>query len=129
MKHKSPMLSLYMKESNAVAVDFDGTLTLDGVSLDKGAKKYIPRIKNLGVDLVLWTCRCDERYTYAVNKIKDWGLPIYTIDDMKWYEPEEPRKISCIYYIDDRAVPGGKVNWRRTYKFIKKEVRKMRRSN
>lgn len=119
-----------MKASNAVAVDFDGTLTLDGVTLDKGAKKYIPRIKNLGVDLVLWTCRCDDRYAYAVEKVhQEWRLPISTVEGMRWFEPEQPRKISCIYYIDDRAVPGGKVNWRRTYKFIKKEVRKMRRSN
>ena len=125
--HKNPMLSPYMKDSNAVAVDFDGTLTLDGVNLDKGARKYIPRIKNLGVDLVLWTCRCEERYDYAKNKVRDWGLPIYTVEDMKLEQPQEPRKISCIYYIDDRAVPGGRINWRRTYRFIKNEVRKMRR--
>ena len=49
------MLSQYMKTSNIVAVDFDGTLTLDSVRLCKGARKYIPKIHNLGVDLVLWT--------------------------------------------------------------------------
>lgn len=113
------MLSKYMKVSNRVAVDFDGTLTIDGKTLCKGAKKYIPKIHKLGVNLVLWTCRCDERYDYAINKVKEWGLPI---NDMNWIE-DEPRKICALFTIDDRSVPGGKINWRKTYKFIKKELK------
>lgn len=114
------MLSRYMKNSNLVAVDFDNTLTLDGKTLCKKAKKYIPKIKALGVTLVLWTCRCDNRYEYAKQKIIEWGLPIQFIEDCV---TDKPRKISCIYTIDDRSVPGGKINWYRTYKFIKKELK------
>lgn len=117
------MLSKYMKSSNIVAVDFDGTLTLDSVRLCKGARKYIPKIHNLGVDLVLWTCRCDERYEYAKSKIRDWQLPIKFIEDCV---EDKPRKISCIYTIDDRSVPGGKINWYKTFKYIKHEIKKIR---
>lgn len=113
------MLSKYMKVSNQVAVDFDGTLTLDGEHLDCKAYKYINKINSLGIKLVLWTCRCDARYIYAKNKVSEWGLPIQT--DL----PEIPRKISCFYYIDDRSVPGGKINWYKTYKYIKKEYKKL----
>lgn len=114
------MLSQYMKDSNLVAVDFDNTLTLDGKTLCKKAKKYIPKIKALGVNLVLWTCRCDDRYEYAKQKIIEWGLPIQFVEDCVL---DKPRKISCIYTIDDRSVPGGKINWYKTYKFIKKELK------
>ena len=113
------MLSKYMKDSKRVAIDFDGTLTIDGNTLCKGAKKYIPKISKLGVELVLWTCRCDERYDEAMNKIKYWGLPIRSMNDIE----DKPRKVCAIFTIDDRSVPGGKINWYKTYKFIKKELK------
>ena len=87
------MLSQFMKNSNIVAIDFDGTLTTDGKTLDKGAKKYIPKIADLGVTLILWTCRCDQRYEFAKMKIKEWGLPIKFIED---HIPDKPRKICAI---------------------------------
>lgn len=123
MKHKNQMLSQYMKNLNRVAVDFDGTLTIDGVTLCKGAKKYIVKIHNLGVNLILWTCRCDDRYDYAKQKIKEWSLPIDFIED---YELDKPRKLHAIYTIDDRSVPGGKINWYRTYRYIKKEIKRIK---
>lgn len=121
------MLSQYMKNSNVIAIDFDGTLTLDGKTLCKGAKKYIPKIKALGVDLILWTCRCDERYEYAENKIIEWNLPITFIENtIPGTIPEQPRKITSIFTIDDRSVPGGKINWYKTYRYIKKEIKKIK---
>lgn len=117
------MLSQYMKDSNRVAVDFDGTLTVDGSTLCEGARKYIPKIHNLGVDLVLWTCRCDERYEYAKSKIQEWKLPIKFIEDCA---TDKPRKISALYTIDDRCIPGGKINWYKAYRYIKKEIKKLK---
>ena len=35
------MLSNYMKESNLITVDYDGTLSLDGYTICKKALKYI----------------------------------------------------------------------------------------
>ena len=110
-----------------IAIDFDGTLTLDGETLCKGAKKYIPKIKALGVDLILWTCRCDERYEYAENKIIEWDLPITFIENViPGSIPQEPRKITSIFTIDDRSVPGGKINWYKTHRYIKKEMKKIK---
>lgn len=103
--------------SNIVGVDFDGTLSMDGNTLCKKAAKYIPKIHNLGVDLVLWTCRCDDRYEEAKSKILEWGLPIKFVEDCV---DNKPRKLFCIYTIDDRSVPGGKINWYKTFKYIRK---------
>lgn len=123
MKYKNPMLSKYMKNCREVAVDFDGTLTLDGETLDKRASKYINKLSKLGITFLLWTCRCEDRYDYAVDKVLEWGLPIQVT------LPEEPRKISCFYYIDDRSVPGGKIKWYRTYLYIKKEFKKLQKGS
>ena len=117
------MLSQYMKSSNIVGVDFDGTICLNDSILCKKAEKYIHKIHNLGVDLILWTCRCDERYEYAKSKIIEWKLPIKFIEDCV---SDKPRKLCCIYTIDDRSVPGGKINWYKTFKYIKHEIKKIR---
>lgn len=115
------MLSSYMRESKQIAVDFDGTITKEDGSLDPVAAVYLHKIHKLGIKLTLWTCRCDERYEYAKSKIVEWGLPISFIED----DNVKPRKLSAIYYIDDRSVPGGKVNWLSTFRYIKKELRKL----
>lgn len=120
------MLSKYMKKSNIVAVDYDNTLTLDGLSVDKKALKYTNKIKDLGVNLTLWTCRKEERYEEAVRNIKVWGLPIKTFEELGI---DTNYKIDAIFYIDDRSIPGGKVNWRKTYKFIKKELKDYKEEN
>ena len=114
------MLSPYTKNLNSIAVDFDGTIYFNG-KIDYRAVKYLKKIANLGVDLVLWTSRTDERYNKAYTICHDLGI------DVKDPKPEAPdTKIHCIYYIDDRSVPGGKINWFRTYHYIKKEVKALR---
>ena len=116
------MLSNYMKESNLITVDYDGTLSLDGYTICKKALKYIPKIKALGINIVLWTCRCDERYDYAKSVVKSYNLPIEFIEEFEINN--KPRKVCSLYNIDDRSVPGGKINWYKTYRYIKKEINK-----
>lgn len=117
------MLSNYMIQSNQIAIDFDGTITNKDGSLNKRAAKYIRKINKLGVKLILWTCRKEERYEEAVQKIQSWELPI-DIPENK----ENTGKLSCIYSIDDRSVPGGKVPWLFTYLYIKNQVNLAKRS-
>lgn len=113
------MLSPYTKDLNSVAVDFDGTIYFNG-RIDYKAVKYLKKISELGIDLVLWTARDEERYDKAYNICRSLGL------DVK-HPPEATNKIHCLYYIDDRSVPGGKINWIATYRYIKKEVAALRR--
>lgn len=117
------MLSNYMKESKRIAIDFDGTITNEDGSLNLQASRYIYKIHKLGIELVLWTCRSDERYEYAKQKILEWKLPVSFIKE----EDLIPRKISAIYYIDDRSVPGGKIKWHSTFRYIRKELKKIQK--
>ena len=112
------MLSPYTKDLNSVAVDFDGTIYFDG-RIDYKAVKYLKKISELGVDLILWTARTDDRYEKAYNICHSLGLNVKNPD-------KNCDKIHCIFYIDDRSVPGGRINWFATYHYIKKEVKALR---
>jgi hypothetical protein len=98
--------------SNNIAVDYDGTITNEDGSVNELAVSYLQKISQLGYQLILWTARKDDRYKYALNHCLNVGL------DIK--EPSEQGKITAFYYIDDRSVPGGKINWKKTYKYLKK---------
>lgn len=112
------MLSPYTKDLNSIAVDFDGTIYFNG-RIDYKAVKYLKKIQSLGLDMYLWTSRVGERYNEAYNICHELGLNIK-------HAPEVTNKIHCIFYIDDRSIPGGKVNWFATYHYIKKEVKALR---
>ena len=112
------MLSPYTKNLNSIAVDFDGTIYFDG-KIDYKAVKYLKKIQSLGLDLILWTSRSESRYDMAYNICHSLGLNVK-------HQQQVYGKINCIFYIDDRSVPGGKVNWFRTYHYIKREVKALR---
>lgn len=99
------------KRIQIIAVDFDGTLCSEcypNIGLPNLPLIYLLRqLKAQGKQLILWTCRCEERLAEAVRWCEDFGL---TFDAVNANVPEtleqygtEARKISADVYIDDKA--------------------------
>ena len=97
-----------------IAVDFDGTLC--GEIYPEVGKPNIQLIdalikrKMAGDKLILWTCREGEDLRTAVEWCLNLGLEFDAINDNL---PEiverygcNSRKISCDFYIDDKAIAG-----------------------
>ena len=99
------------KKIEIIAVDFDGTLcsecypaigmpNLPLFALLKGARRQ-------GKKVILWTCRCGEDLTAAVEWCKEHGLEFDYINENvpenveKW--GNDSRKIFAHEYIDDKA--------------------------
>ena len=96
---------------NIIAVDFDGTLCAE--CFPYIGEPNLPLIcalleqKRLGKKLILWTCRCGERLSEAVEWCADQGL---TFDAVNENLPEiiylygsDSRKITADLYIDDKS--------------------------
>jgi hypothetical protein len=95
-----------------LAVDFDGTLSL-GRWPEVGPANtklisYLLQRQAKGDKLILWTCRADEELTAAVEWCQEQGLEFDRINDNLPETVERyggnSRKISCDYYIDDKAI-------------------------
>ena len=95
-------------------VDFDGTLSFGqwpgcGPAND-GLINFLKRRKESGDKLILWTCREGDDLEMAVKWCQEQGICFDAINDNL---PEiiekygcNSRKISCDFYIDDKAVAG-----------------------
>ena len=95
-----------------IAVDFDGTLSLGewpniGPTNEELIALLKERKKN-GDKLILWTCREGDALQEAVRWCEREGLVFDAVNDnipeMIERYGTNSRKVSCDYYIDDRAV-------------------------
>lgn len=99
------------QEIRIIAVDFDGTLCADRYP-EIGAPN-LPLIRRLvllrerGIRMILWTCRCGDALRDAVAWCAAYGLEFDAVNENV---PEtfarygtESRKVSADLYIDDRA--------------------------
>ena len=95
-----------------IAVDFDGTLSLGTwPSIGPANKELIDFLKEQkknGDKLILWTCREGNALQEAVKWCVKEGLEFDAVNDnipeMIERYGTNSRKVSCDYYIDDRAV-------------------------
>ena len=102
------------------AVDFDGTLSFgqypDAGPANDGLIDFLNTRKSKGDKLILWTCREGEYLRRAVDFCHDHGLEFDAINDNLPENVEKygvnSRKVSCDFYIDDRAMAGN------TYKLL-----------
>ena len=95
-----------------IAVDFDGTLCFSNWP-DLGEPntpliEYLKMWQKQGNKLILWTCRAGEALDNAVLWCSEHDLKFDAINDnlpeiVELYG-NNSRKITCDYYIDDRAV-------------------------
>ena len=101
-----------------IAVDFDGTLCFsDWPELGEPNRPLIDYLlaqKKSGNKLILWTCRAGEALEKAVSWCRDQHLEFDAINDnlpeiIELYGTNS-RKITCDYYIDDRAMLPAMIN-------------------
>ena len=95
-----------------IAVDFDGTLCYsnwpDLGEPNKALIEYLKLWKNQGNKLILWTCRAGEDLDRAVTWCKEQDIEFDAVNDnlpeiVELYG-NNSRKITCDYYIDDKAM-------------------------
>lgn len=95
-------------------VDFDGTLSFGqwpgcGPAND-GLIDFLIKRQISGDKLILWTCREGNDLEVAVDWCKQMGLIFDAVNDNLPEVIEKygcnSRKISCDFYIDDKAVSG-----------------------
>ena len=101
-----------MIDYKIIAVDFDGTLCFSNWP-ELGDPNdvliaYLKEWKKQGNKLILWTCRAGEALENAVSWCRDHQLEFDAINDnlpeiIEMYGTNS-RKITCDYYIDDRAI-------------------------
>ena len=101
-----------MKDYEIIAVDFDGTLCFSSWP-DLGEPnapliEYLKDWKKQGNKLILWTCRAGKPLEDALLWCREQALSFDAVNDNL---PEivalygnNSRKITCDYYIDDKAV-------------------------
>ena len=109
-----------------IAVDFDDTITLFRPYPEKGplnplAKKYLSKLNEKGYEIVLWSARICESYDDAYDRcVNEFGMPFIKKDSDEFVHGKSG-KIIAKFYIDDKSIPG-KLNWKKIYKFIVKNV-------
>ena len=91
-----------------VAVDFDGTLSLDSQYPNIGRfntclYEALMKLKGIGWSIVLWTCREGKELKEAVEWCKMNGLEFDAINENPPEVPFKSRKVVADMYIDDRA--------------------------
>ena len=95
-----------------IAVDFDGTLCYskwpDLGEPNQPLIDYLRSQRASGNKLILWTCRAGEALERAISWCRDQQLEFDAINDNLPEIVEKygnnSRKITCDYYIDDKAV-------------------------
>lgn len=100
-----------------IAVDFDGTLCFSKWpelgEPNRPLIEYLKVWRNQGNKLILWTCRAGEALEKAISWCQDQQLEFDAVNDNL---PEvieiygnNSRKVTCDYYIDDKAMLTGMV--------------------
>lgn len=104
------------------AIDFDGTIAYDAYpnigKLIPGAKETMAKIKELGGEIVIWTCRTHQAKEDAKKFLDDNGIIYDKFNEpfdanVNEYGGDHARKIFADVYIDDRSIhlEGKPVDW------------------
>lgn len=91
-----------------VAVDFDGTLTMNSEYPEIGEPNellidFLKTYKKNGNKLILWTCRTGKELDSAVEMCAEYGLLFDAVNENIVDFPTS-NKIYADIYIDDRAL-------------------------
>ena len=91
-----------------VAVDFDGTLSLDSQYPNIGRfnthlYEALMKLRGIGWSIVLWTCREGKELKEALEWCANNGLEFDAINENPPEVPFKSRKVVADMYIDDRA--------------------------
>lgn len=110
-----------------VAVDFDGTLhdgKWPGIGEPlEGAINIMKEIQELGVYIVIWTCRSGDDQTRMINWLLEHHIPFDRVNDNRpeqtAYFGNNSRKVNADLYIDDKQI-GGLPSWIDIYEYVRK---------
>lgn len=117
-----------------VAVDFDGCITTgeygSALGLQKYAKQALTEMKNLDIDLILWTCRgeSDGSLDDAKEFLKANGiLELFSKfnDGSSFSTWGNNRKVLADVYLDDKVVGGWK-GWEEALAWVVKEQARLK---
>ena len=94
-----------------IAIDFDGTIVGDDYPDIKELKPYVKRvinkIKEIGGEIIIWTCRCGKQLDECIKFLEANNIPYDAINenhkDLKRKFNNDTRKIGADIYIDDKA--------------------------
>lgn len=90
-----------------IAVDYDGTLSIDGKP-NIGLIRRLKLEQAKGSTVILWTCRCGKSLVEAVKQLKAWGfVPNYVNANCPQAIRQfggDTRKVYADVYIDDKNV-------------------------
>ena len=97
-----------MSYNPIVAVDFDGTLSLDSQYPNIGRfnthlYEALMKLRGIGWSIVLWTCREGKELKEAVEWCANNGLEFDAINENPSHVPFKSRKVVADMYIDDNA--------------------------
>ncbi len=107
-------MNMNLYECNIIAVDFDGTLCFDCYpEIGTPNLRLINILKDLrekGIRLILWTCRCGSPLSEALSWCASFGLFFDAVNEnlpeiLEKYGSDS-RKIFADVYIDDRSING-----------------------
>lgn len=116
-----------------VAVDFDGCITSGvyktNLVLQDGAKQALIKMKEMDIDLILWTCRedIDGSLNIAKEFLKDNDmLHLFSKinDNSDFSEWGNNRKVLADVYLDDKMV-GGWCGWEKALNWVISESEKI----
>lgn len=101
-----------------IAIDFDGTIVQNDFprigKLLPGAAECIERLYNDGHYIIIWTCRCADDLSAAVNFLLENEIPFHRINDNNPVNTAKynsnSRKVYAHTYIDDKNI-GGFPGW------------------
>lgn len=110
-----------------IAIDFDGILCTNKFP-EIGAPNYqvislVRQLIDFGVEVILWTCRCENELDAAVKWCEDYGLHFCAVNDnapsnLKQFDgvyQTPPRKIYADVYVDDHNVEFEYISKTRSY--------------
>ena len=103
------------RDYQIIAVDFDGTLCYSQWpelgDPNQPLINHLKQLKSNGTKLILWTCRANEALANAVEWCSKYGLEFDAVNDnlqeVVDFYGSNSRKITCDWYIDDRALQPG----------------------
>ena len=102
-----------------IAIDYDGTITESKpfpikANIREEACIYIPKLYQLGHQLILWTARKEPYYTECIKALQDCNLLQYFTFN---YDVGYTGKVIADIYLDDRSSMID-FNWKLWYDYI-----------
>lgn len=127
------LVKTFVSDTVIIAVDFDGTITKEpemgeyrDLELQKGCREALEYLKDIGCDLILWTCRTGEALGQAKSFLQSNDL-FHLFTEVNTNHPKVvekysdcSRKVAADFYVDDKSTMGN-LDWNNVVMFIRQK--------